>query len=47
MSKRVYTLPVEQTQRHIPGYGAETIFNWEYDEGRDKLLTLYEKGKNN
>jgi hypothetical protein len=47
MSTRVYTLPVEQTQWHIPGYGAETIFNWEYDEGRDKLLTLYEKGKNN
>src|SRR5215813_6239974 len=45
MSSRVYTLPVEQTQWHIPGYGAETIFNWTYDEGRDKLLTLYEKGK--
>ena len=45
MSSRVYTLPVEQTQWHIPGYGAETIFNWAYDEGRDKLLTLYEKGK--
>src|SRR5438309_2216937 len=26
--------------------GAETVFNWEYDEGRDKLLNLYEKGKN-
>jgi hypothetical protein len=47
MTTRIYTLPVEQTQWHIPGYGAETIFNWEYDEGRDKLLTLYEKGKNN
>jgi len=45
MRSRVYTLPVEQTQWHIPGYGAETIFNWTYDEGRDKLLTLYEKGK--
>ncbi|MFN0121451.1 MAG: ferritin-like domain-containing protein [Blastocatellia bacterium] len=47
MSTRYYTLPVEQTQWRIPGSEAQTIFNWEYDEGRDKLLTLYEKGKNN
>lgn len=47
MSTRAYTLPLAQTQWHIPGYGTETIFNWEYDEGRDKLLHLYEKGKNN
>jgi hypothetical protein len=47
MSTRAYTLPLEQTQWHVPGCGAETIFNWEYDEGRDKLLHLYEKGKNN
>lgn len=47
MSTRHYALPIEQTQWKIPGYGAETVFNWEYDEGRDKLLTLYEKGKNN
>ena len=47
MSTRHYTLPIEQTQWQIPGYGAATVFNWEYDEGRDKLLTLYEKGKNN
>ena len=44
MSTRVYTLPVEQTQWHVPS-GSTTIFNWEYDEGRDKLLALYEKGK--
>jgi P-aminobenzoate N-oxygenase AurF len=25
--------------------GSTTIFNWEYDENRDRLLTLYEKGK--
>lgn len=47
MSTRMYTLPVEQTEWHVPGHGATTIFNWEYDEGRDKLLRLYEKGKNN
>src|SRR5207237_7568406 len=45
MSKRVYTLPVEQTRWHVPG-GAETVFTWDYDEGREKLLKLYEKGKN-
>ena len=47
MSTRMYTLPVEQTQWHVPGVGSTTIFNWEYDEGRDKLLSLYEKGKTN
>jgi hypothetical protein len=46
MSTRMYTLPVDQTQWHVSGVGATTVFNWEYDEGRDKLLALYEKGKN-
>jgi hypothetical protein len=44
MSTRAYTLPVEQTRWEVPS-GSTTIFNWEYDEGRDKLLNLYEKGK--
>jgi P-aminobenzoate N-oxygenase AurF len=44
MSNRIYTLPVEQTQWNIEG-DATTVFNWEYDETRDRLLTLYEKGK--
>jgi hypothetical protein len=44
MTTRVYTLPVEQTRWHVDG-GAVTVFNWEYDEGRDRLLNLYEKGK--
>jgi hypothetical protein len=44
MSTRTYTLPVEQTRWNVPG-GAETVFTWEYDEGRDRLLNLYEKGK--
>lgn len=47
MSTRIYTLPVEQTQWQVPGVGATTVFNWEYDEGRERLLGLYEKGKNN
>ena len=46
MSTRIYTLPVDQTEWHVPNTGSTTVFNWQYDEGRDKLLTLYEKGKN-
>ena len=44
MSKHIYTLPVEQTKWHTPSSG-EIIFNWEYDSGREKMLSLYEKGK--
>jgi hypothetical protein len=44
MSTRHYTLPVDQTKWEVPS-GNTTIFNWEYDEGRDRLLNLYEKGK--
>jgi hypothetical protein len=44
MSTRAYTLPVEQTKWEVPG-GSTTVFNWEYDEGREKLINLYEKGK--
>jgi 1,2-phenylacetyl-CoA epoxidase catalytic subunit len=44
MSTRYYTLPVEQTKWEVAS-GNTTIFNWEYDETRDRLLTLYEKGK--
>ena len=44
MSTRIYTLPVDQTSWHVPS-GATTVFDWEYDETRDRLLTLYEKGK--
>src|SRR2546423_2145255 len=44
MSTRYYALPIEQTQWHTPS-GSTTIFNWEYDDTRDRLLNLYEKGK--
>lgn len=44
MSTRMYALPIDQTQWQIPG-GGTTVFDWEYDEGRDRLLSLYEKGK--
>ena len=44
MTTRHYALPVESTQWKVGGT-TETVFNWEYDEPRDRLLTLYEKGK--
>ncbi|MFN2544404.1 MAG: ferritin-like domain-containing protein [Actinomycetota bacterium] len=44
MSTRFYALPVEQTKWEVPS-GSTTLFNWEYDEARDRLLNLYEKGK--
>jgi hypothetical protein len=44
MTTRHYALPVESTQWKVEGIN-ETVFNWEYDEPRDRLLTLYEKGK--
>jgi 1,2-phenylacetyl-CoA epoxidase catalytic subunit len=37
-------LPIGQTQWEVPS-GNTTSFNWEYDETRDRLLALYEKGK--
>lgn len=40
-----YTLPVETTKWVIPTVGGETVFNWEYDATRERLLNLYEKGK--
>ncbi|MFQ5948043.1 MAG: ferritin-like domain-containing protein [Acidimicrobiia bacterium] len=45
MSTRYYTLPLEETQWRVPS-GGQIVFNWEYEEGRDRLLRLYEKGKN-
>ncbi|HEV8648720.1 MAG TPA: ferritin-like domain-containing protein [Actinomycetes bacterium] len=43
-STRIYTLPIEQTGWQVPG-GSTTAFSWEYDEGRDRLLSLYDRGK--
>lgn len=39
-----YTLPVEQTEWRFEGK-AETCFTWEYDDERQSLLQLYDKGK--
>jgi hypothetical protein len=45
MSTRTYVMPVEQTRWNAP-LGGDFVFTWEYDDGRDRLLSLYEKGKN-
>jgi hypothetical protein len=39
-----YTLPVKQTDWTFDGK-AETCFTWEYDDSREALLQLYDKGK--
>ncbi|MBI4261279.1 MAG: ferritin-like domain-containing protein [Actinobacteria bacterium] len=44
MSTRHYVLPVDQTKWAVPG-ASTTTFTFEYDDARDRLLTLYEKGK--
>jgi 1,2-phenylacetyl-CoA epoxidase catalytic subunit len=44
LSTRRYALPIEQTQWEVPS-GNVTVFNWDYDDTRDRLLSLYEKGK--
>ena len=44
MSTHRYALPVETTKWKVPNT-TEATFNWEYDEGRHRLLNLYEKGK--
>jgi hypothetical protein len=42
-TERIYVLPVEQTD-WIVGDG-KARFRWEYDDGREAVLALYEKGK--
>lgn len=39
-----YALPIEQTNWTIESE-TETVLRWEYDDGRDALIDLYEKGK--
>src|ERR1700753_2926437 len=39
-----YALPVDQTNWVVNGE-TETVLRWEYEDGRDSLLTLYDKGK--
>ena len=44
MGTEYYELPVGDTKWGVPGT-FDTIFNWEYDEMRGRLVTLYQKGK--
>ena len=40
-----YARPAEENEWKIPG-AFDTVFEWEYENGREALLKLYEKGKN-
>ncbi|HTR70113.1 MAG TPA: ferritin-like domain-containing protein [Mycobacteriales bacterium] len=40
-----YALPTDVTSTWDVSPRCETRFTWEYDEGRDRLLSLYQKGK--
>ena len=40
-----YARPIEESQWSIQGQ-FDTVFKWEYADGRDALMGLYEKGKN-
>ncbi|MFH8365598.1 ferritin-like domain-containing protein [Streptomyces sp. NPDC018031] len=39
-----YTQPPQEPTWEVPASGAAR-FNWQYDEGRERLLALYQKGK--
>ena len=40
----LYTIPADMSTWDVPAAGAAR-FTWEYDDGRDRLLALYQKGK--
>ena len=40
----LYTTPVEAGTWDVPSTGAAR-FSWEYDEGRQRLLDLYQRGR--
>ena len=42
--KDIYVEGVQDAEWDVP-QDYDTLFNWEYDSGRDDLLNLYEKGK--
>jgi hypothetical protein len=45
MSTHRYALPIEETGWVIPNVGSNVSFTWDYDNGRQRMLSLYEKGK--
>jgi hypothetical protein len=38
------TTPIASMDWSVPAAGSAR-FNWDYDDGRDRLLVLYQKGK--
>ena len=45
MTTKVYQLPVDKTGWQTEDKSGTATFTWDYDDGRDKLISLYEKGK--
>ncbi len=45
MTTKVYQLPVEKTGWQTADKTGTATFTWEYDDARDKLISLYDKGK--
>jgi len=45
VSMHRYAVPTETTHWNIPGVESEVSFSWDYDNGRQRMLSLYEKGK--
>ncbi|MGH9296811.1 MAG: ferritin-like domain-containing protein [Acidimicrobiales bacterium] len=45
MTKKIYQLPVEKTGWQTADKSGTATFTWEYDDVRDKLINLYDKGK--
>jgi hypothetical protein len=45
MTKQRYAVPIDSVEWAVPGQ-FDTLFKWEYEDGRAPLKTLYEKGKN-
>ena len=43
-TRELYVTPPEQAGWAVPMAG-DSRFTWEYDDGRDRLLALYQKGK--
>ena len=45
MSTKIYQLPVDKTGWQTGDQSGTAEFTWDYDNGRDKLINLYDKGK--
>jgi hypothetical protein len=45
MTTKVYQLPVDKTGWQTADKSGTAVFTWDYDDGREKLINLYAKGK--